>query len=201
MFKRINDWYLKWVETKYSTLILFISAFSDASFFTLPAFTFFTALSLTKTSRSYVFATVATLGTITGAFAGYLIGHYAWINHHDEFTLFARFMFDHIPGFSMEVYEDIKALYVEWDLWIIIAAIFTPIPYKYFAFTAGIFDLNMVAFLITAFLSQAVRFAFWAFIIRRNGDRIKSTFVKNLKPIAITISICIIVAILFIKLF
>ncbi len=201
MFRRINDWYLKWANTQYSPLILFISAFADASFITLPALALFMAFSLTRVSKSYVFATAATAGTTAGAFAGYLIGHYAWMNHQDEFTHFARFMFDNIPGFSMQVYENIKSLYLKWDLWIIIGAILTPIPYKYFAFTAGIFNLNPGAFIIAALLSQAARFALLAFIIRRNGDKIKSAFMKNLKPIAITLSIGIIAIIVFLKLF
>lgn len=182
-------------------VILFLSAFADASFFTLPVVTFFTALTLSNISKSRNYIIIATTGTVVGALAGYFIGHYAFINHHDEFTKFAQFMFAHIPGFSADQYDELRVMYDRWDVGIIFMSVLTPIPYKYFSFTAGMFDLSLLSFIPATILSQASRFLLIAILFRLYGEKIKAILTHNLKPITITLTVSIIMAILLFKVF
>ena len=92
------DWLMKdWISrlhlrisetanTKPGIFILFICAMADASFLPLPVTTLFLFLILLdlRLIHKYVFFVV--LGTLSGAIAGYLIGHYAWLKPDGEFT-------------------------------------------------------------------------------------------------------------------
>ena len=76
---------------------------------------------------------------------GYLAGHFLWVNAAGEFTWFANLFFNNIPGFSIDLFNNIKGLYAQWDFWIVFTAGFTPVPYKIFTVTAGVFDMNLPA--------------------------------------------------------
>ena len=199
MFKKINNWYLKWAGTRNATLMLLLAAFADASFFTMPVLTFFSILTLSNISKARTYILIATGGTVAGAIAGYFIGHYAFINHHDEFTRLAQFTFNHIPGFSADYYEELRGMYEKWDIGIVFIAVLTPVPYKYFAISAGIFDLPLISFIIATTLSQAIRFIVLTVLFRYYGEKIKIMVTRNLKPITISLTITIIMVILLLR--
>jgi membrane protein YqaA with SNARE-associated domain len=201
MIKKINRWYFKWSETSYGPLMLFIAAFADASFFPFPVLILFITLSLSKNSNSFLYAGTATLGTLAGALGGWAIGHFMWLDKEAGFTGFALFMFDHIPGLSIDLYQDIRILYEKWDLLILVAAVFTPIPYKFFAVSTGLFNTNLIAFLVVTLISQGVRFFLTALLIRKYGAKINILIRNYFKPVAILVSVSVVLAIILIKIF
>ena len=109
--KKFHTWSLYRAITKWGTWSLFICAFADASILPLPTPVFFLALALLNITKTYKYAFFATIGTVSGAIAGYSIGYFAWINLHGEFTGLAQFLFNNIPGFSEEIYNKIHILY------------------------------------------------------------------------------------------
>jgi len=101
-FKSIQVWILQWSKTKWGLWALFIYAFADASFLPLPTPLFFLTLALLNISKAYKYALFGTLGTLSGAIAGYYIGHFVWITGNGEFTGFANFFL-----FNLESYRKI----------------------------------------------------------------------------------------------
>ena len=192
---------LKLANTKQGTITLFILAFADASFLPLPITTLFLVLALLNTSKAYKYALFNTLGTLAGALAGYVIGHLAWNNVNGEFTGLAQFLFNNIPGFSMDFYNKIDILLAKWGFWILSMTAFTPIPYGIFSITAGVFHINILVFSLSTLFSQALKFYLLAFLTIKLGPLIKKLIEFDWRPVAIIATVGIIIAMVIISAF
>jgi membrane protein YqaA with SNARE-associated domain len=190
--KKMYDWVLKWAETPYGPIALFILAFAESVFFPIPPDVLLIALALGSTSKSFRLALNCTIGSVSGAFVGYAIGHFAWITANGEFTGFANFFFNNIPGFSVTLFNSIKALFNQWDFWVIFTAGFTPIPYKVFTVTSGVFDMNLMMFFIASVISRGARFFLVAFLIWKFGPGIKRFIEKYFNMLALGFTACLI---------
>jgi membrane protein YqaA with SNARE-associated domain len=200
-FKRLHTWILQWAGTKWAVWVLFLCAFIDASVFGLPTPVLFLALALLNIKKVYKYALVGILGTLSGAIAGYSIGHFAWLNTNGEFTGLAQFLFNNIPGFSEEGYNKIHILYAKWDFWILFIAAALPLPYKIFSISSGVFDINIFIFCIATLISQGIKFFLLGLLTIKLGPEVKKLFAFNWKPVAILATACIAIAIILIKVF
>ncbi len=192
-FSRLHLRISETANTELGILILFICAVADASFLPLPVTTLFLFLVLLnpKMIRKYVIFVI--LGTLSGALAGYLIGHYAWQKPDGEFTGAVQFLFNNIPGFSPGVYIKVHDLFTKWDTWILCAATVTPLPYGMFSISSGVFDVGILIFLITTFICQTIKYSFLALLTIKLGPEIKKMAKFNWKPIAILAAVVLIV--------
>jgi membrane protein YqaA with SNARE-associated domain len=200
VFKRLNIWILKWADTKLGPWALFLCAFTDSSVFGLPTPMLFIALALLNLKKVYKYALFAIMGTLSGSIVGYSIGHFVWLDMNGEFTGFAQFLFNNIPGFSEAGYNKIRILFAKWDLWILFMAAALPLPYKIFSISSGVFEINIFIFCITTFISQGIKFFFLALITIKLGPEVKKLLEFNWKPIAIITTAFIAISIAVIKL-
>jgi membrane protein YqaA with SNARE-associated domain len=198
---RLREWSLKMSDAKHGTIILFALSFADASFLPLPITTLYLVLVLLNTPEAYKYALFSTLGTIAGAVAGYVIGHLVWINVNGEFSGLAQFMFNNIPGFSMDFYNKLDIMFAKWGFWILSLSASTPIPYGIFSITAGVFNINMFVFCISTLISQGIKFYLLAFLTIKLGPSIGKFIEFNWRPVAIITSAGIIIAIVIINAF
>lgn len=197
--KRMYDWVLGWAESPYGPVALFIFAFVESVFFPIPPDILLIALALGIPSKSFRFALNCSLGSIFGAMAGYALGNFAWIASSGEFTGFANFFFHNIPGFTVNMYNRIQALYDQWNFWVIFTAGFTPIPYKVFTITAGVFQVNFVMFLVASVISRSARFFLVAWLIWKYGPGIKGFIDKYFNLLALGFTVCLIGGFVLIK--
>lgn len=198
---KILGWRVSLVDIKWGSWALFLSAFADASFLPLPVTVFFMALVLMNITKAYKYALLATLGTLSGGFAGYAIGHFAWLNQGGEFTPFAHYLLNHIPGFTVQFYNKIQLLYARWDFWILFMSAGIPLPFKIFSISAGVFDINLLLFGATTLISHGIRFFLLAFLSIKLGPEIKRLLAVRLKYIAIAATAFVAILIVVIKVF
>ncbi|SHG34867.1 membrane protein YqaA, SNARE-associated domain [Flavobacterium segetis] len=197
--RNLYDWVLSWAQTKYGASVLFILAFTESIFFPIPPDILLIALALGASSKAFKYALICTLGSVSGAFICYGIGNYAWLNSSGEFSAFANFFFDTIPGFSVALYDGIKNLFVEWDFWVIFTAGFTPIPYKVFTITAGAFNINLAMFALASIVSRGARFFIIAWLIWKYGASIKLFIEKYFNLLALVATVVLIGGFVLIK--
>ena len=185
--KRLYDWMLSWGESRWGAVALFLFAFAESSFFPIPPDVLLIALCLGAVARSFRFAAICTAGSILGAMLGYAIGFFAWQTTAGEYTTLAHFFFNHV--FSVEAFAKEGALYDQYNFWIVFTAGFTPLPYKIFTITGGLFHINFVMFLIASIISRGLRFFLIAGLIWKFGAPIKGFIDKyfNLLAIAFTV--------------
>ena len=187
--RKLYDWDLHWAETPYGALALFLLAFAESSFFPIPPDALLIALVLGSRTKAFRLAANCTVGSVTGAIAGYAIGYFLWWTPSKEFTGLAMFFFEHIPSFTQDAFYGVQKLYEQYDFWIIFTAGFTPIPYKVITITSGAFDISMVMFLIASIISRGARFFLVALLIWWFGPTIKNFIDRyfNLLAIAFTV--------------
>ena len=178
---------LSWGESRWGALALFLFAFAESSFFPIPPDVLLIALCLGAVTRSFRFAAICTLGSILGAMLGYGIGFFAWQTTTGEYTALAHFFFNHV--FSVESFDQVGALYDKYNFWIVFTAGFTPLPYKIFTISGGLFHINFSMFLIASIVSRGLRFFLIAALIWKFGAPIKVFIEKyfNLLAIAFTV--------------
>ena len=165
--RRLYDWVLHWAETPYGVAALFMLALAESSFFPIPPDPLLIALCLGAASKSLRFALIATSASVLGGIIGYGIGAGAW-------DLAEPWFYQYVPGVSPEAFEQVQALYDRWDFWAIFFAGLTPIPYKVFTLSAGVFSINFGIFVVASVLSRSIRFFLLAGLIFKFGKPIAS---------------------------
>lgn len=193
------SWTKKWSKSRFSLFVIFLFLFLDASIFPLPTTIAFITISLIHPSRSYYNALLAVVGMVLGSIVGYAIGHYLWLLPNGNFTQFAQYLFDHIPGFTEVNYQNAQNFYLKWSYSILLFSIILPIPYQFISITAGVFDFDIVTFVLSTLVFQGFRFFFLAWLIVRYGEGAKIIFQRNLKIIAIVSAILLFIIIIATK--
>lgn len=197
--RKLYDWVLSWANSKYGSSALFALSFAEASFFPIPPDTLLIALGLGARQRSLKFALNCTVASVLGALFGYSIGYFLWWRAPDSFSPLANFFFAHIPGFTPHAFYKVKALFDQWNFWIIFTAGFTPIPFKVFTVTGGAFAVNLFMFVVAAIIGRAARFFAVAYLIWRYGERIRNFIDKYFNWLATGFAVLLIGGFLLIK--
>ncbi len=188
--KRLYDWVLSWGDSRWGALALFAFAFAESSFFPVPPDVLLIALCLGAVKRSFRFAAICLAGSLAGAVAGYAIGFFLWQDLAGNYTALAGFFFDHV--FSHEAFDRVGELYKAYDFWIVFTAGFTPLPYKIFTITGGLFHIDFPMFLLASFVSRGLRFFLIAGLIRKFGSPIKGFIDKYFNWLAIAFTVLLV---------
>jgi membrane protein YqaA with SNARE-associated domain len=163
--RRLYDWVLHWAETPYGAPALFVLALAESSFFPIPPDPLLIALCLGAPALSLRFAANATFASVTGGIIGYGIGALAW-------GLLQGWFYAYVPGVSAESFERVQDLYERYDFWAVFLAGLTPIPYKVFTLSSGVFSINFGVFVLASVLSRGLRFFALAALIYYFGPPI-----------------------------
>ncbi len=161
--------------------VLFAGAFADASLWPFPITTFFVILALMDKARLARYVLMTSLGILAGAVVGYTIGNLAWLGPDGEFTRFAQFFFDKVPGFSEAAYDKIHVQYMRFDFWLLFLSPFTPAPYSILSISSGVFRLSPVYFCLVTMFSQVFKYTVVALLVIFMGQGVKKIFKFNKK--------------------
>lgn len=149
--RRMYDWVLSLAHHKHATTSLFALSFAESSFFPIPPDVLQIALTLERRDRAWWFAGVSTFASVLGGIAGYLIGMWGW-------DALSPFFFQHVKGFTPENFAALQTQYEEFAFLAILTAAFTPIPYKVFTITAGVFGVPIWVLVVASVLGRGGRF-------------------------------------------
>ena len=197
--RRFYDWVLHWAETKYGVPALFLLALAESSFFPIPPDVLLIPLALGARSKALRFALVCSVASIAGGMVGYGIGYFSWWNGAGAYSAVAIFFFNHIPGFSEQVFLNIQEKYEIYNFLIVFTAGFTPIPFKIITISAGAFSVNFPMFLLASTISRSVRFFLVALLIRQFGEPITAFIEKYFNILSIIFTILLIGGFLVLK--
>jgi len=186
---------LQLTGNRYGELMLFILSVIDAFIFAMPVTTIFLVLVLMKEADFVKYVLAVLTGTITGALAGYTLGHQVLIKGEDFLTWTVQSIMDQSNGFSVSLYYKIRLLYKTWGIWILLFSAFTPFPYGIVAISSGLLNISLLSFFLITLISHAIKFTLIGFLIIKADKKIK-TIQSRLKPYAIIESISIIFIIL-----
>jgi len=166
------SWVISWAYTPYGMLALFINALVESSFFPLPPDLLLIALSLFRPSWALAFAAICSVGSVLGGVLGYFIGL------KGGRPLLQRLI-------SEERIRFVERYYQKYDIWAVGIAGFTPIPYKAFTISAGVFVLDLKRFIFISLVSRSARFFIVGFMIFLFGETIQYYLTKYLNIFSI----------------
>ncbi len=189
--RRLYDWVLHWADTPYGTPALFLISLSESSVFPVPPDVLQIALSLSKPRRSFYYAAVSLVGSLIGAAIGWALGYLAWKAVSDFF--FA------IPGFTHENFQHVQKLYQDNAFVAILAAAFSPVPYKVFTIAAGVFDVSLLVLFIASVLGRGARFFAVAVCIFVFGPQVKELLDRYFEWAAILLTVLFVAGVAALK--
>jgi len=177
MLKRLCDWTLSLAARKSAEWWLFLIAFVESSVFVIPAEVLFIPMGLARPERAYRYAVIATVGSVLGAIFGWFLGHYAY-----EYV--ARPMLEFYG--SIETFETLRnspsrdAVL----LMLITSGLAHLPPMKVVSIVSGALSVNLWLFVASSIVARGLRFALFAWLLRRYGEPIRDFIEKRLGLIA-----------------
>ena len=190
--KRLYLWVLHWAETPYGTPALFVLSFAESSFFPIPPDVLQIALSVSKPRRSFYYAAVSVVASVLGAILGWYIGFALWETLGGFFTTY-------IPGLTQKNFDRVEGLYNQWGFMAITVAAFTPIPYKVFTISAGMFQIGLPVLVLASILGRSGRFFAVAICIYFFGPSVKNLIDKYFGLVTILFTVLLIGGFVLIK--
>ena len=189
-FRRLYDWVLSWAHKKYGTVALAILAFAESSFFPIPPDVLQIALSISRPKRSFWYAFIASLFSVLGGIFGYYVG----------FLLFDSIGQLIIISLGYETqFAAVGLLYKENAFLAILAAAFTPIPYKVFTIAAGFWDVGLTPLIFASILGRSGRFFIEGTLIYFFGAKMKEFLDKYFGAVTILAFVLVVIGFFIIK--
>jgi len=171
LFGPLYDKVLAWAAHPKAPWYLGGLSFAESSFFPVPPDVMLAPMTLARPASAFRLATITTLTSVAGGVAGYAIGYFA-------LDLVAPWMESagHWPA-----YLRVREWFGEWGFLAILAAGFSPIPYKVFTIAAGTLAMSMPAFVLASVIGRGARFFLVAYLIRWGGESMERRLRQNVE--------------------
>lgn len=137
---------------------LLVLAFAESSFFPIPPDLLLIPLCLSSPAKALVYALLCTLASVAGGYLGYVLGKVIGQ------PLLYRFA-------SARTVEKVESMFARYGAWAMFLAGLTPIPYKVFTISAGIFAMRVPPFILASLLGRGLRFFTEAILIMAIGEQ------------------------------
>lgn len=136
-------------------------SFAESSFFPLPPDLLLAPLAASRPGRALHLAAWTTFTSVLGGLLGFALGHLAL-----ESVAPALDRLGYGESFALA-----KRWFAEWGFWAVLAAGFSPIPYKVFTIAAGALSMAVVPFVLASLVGRGSRFFLVAGLAAWGGPR------------------------------
>lgn len=160
----LYDWTINWAKTPYGLLALALVAFVESSFFPIPPDILLIALCISIPKRSFHYVLVCSVFSVLGGIFGYYIGM-------AMYDTVGKLIIDTLHYQSQ--FEYVGRLYQDNAFLAIMAAAFTPIPYKVFTIAAGVWRVDLSTLIVASAFGRTGRFLIVGALIYFFGAKIK----------------------------
>ena len=162
-------WVISWSEKPQAEKALAALSAAESSFFPVPPDPLLIAMVTARPHKWRRLAVICTLASVVGGIVGYLIG---------------AVLYETLGKWLVETYHlqdefvRVGALYADYTVLAVIIAGFTPIPYKLFSISAGVFSVSLPLFVFASFIGRGGRFFLVAYLMHHLGKRYKDKIEK-----------------------
>jgi membrane protein YqaA with SNARE-associated domain len=185
MLRRLYRWTLSLAARESAEWWLGVIAFVESSIFLIPAEVLLVPMGLARPERAYRYALVATVGSVLGGIAGWLLGYYAY-------EMIARPVLAFYG--SLGTFEALRSSSSRDAilLLLITSGLAHLPPMKVVTILSGAAAVNLWLFIGSAIVARGLRFAVLAWLLRRYGEPIRDFIDKRLGLIAFGVAAIII---------
>ena len=190
ILRRLYNWTLNKSAHKNAGWFLGIISFVESSFFPIPPDIILIPMVIAKRARAWLYALICTLSSVAGGIVGYLIGY---------------FFYSSIGSIIVDAYgltnsfNSFEQYYNQYGFWIVLGAGFTPFPFKFITIASGVFNLNIILFVIVAIFARGLRFYLLASLLFIFGNTIKILIDKYFNLLSSLFFILLVGSIILIK--
>ena len=154
---------------------LLVLAFTESSFFPIPPDLMLIPLSLAKPDRALWYALLCTAASVSGGYLGYILGR-----------VLGQPLLSRIA--SEQTIDRVGDLFTRYGVWAVFFAGLTPIPYKVFTISAGLFAMPVPAFILGSVLGRGLRFFLVAGLIMFTGEAAVTFIAANFNWLSIVVA-------------
>lgn len=183
MIRPLYDWTMRLAARKHATSALAVVSFVESSVFPIPPDVMLIPMVLADRRRAWYIATVCTIASVLGGFAGYAIGYFLWEAVGEPIMNFY--------GYA-EKFASFSDRYNDYGGWIVFIAGVTPFPYKVITIASGVTQLSLPVFLVCSVVARGLRFFVVAGLLYWFGPPIKE-FIERRLGLMFTIFVVLLV--------
>lgn len=171
LFGPLYDRVLRWAAHPKARWYLGALSFAESSFFPVPPDVMLAPMTLARPVDAWRLAMLTTITSVLGGVLGYLIGYFA-------LELVEPWM---VSAGYWEGYLQVRGWFETWGFWAVLAAGFSPIPYKLFTIAAGALAMFLPAFVLASVIGRGGRFFLVAGLIRWGGAPMEARLRQNVE--------------------
>jgi membrane protein YqaA with SNARE-associated domain len=162
-----------WAKHKNAPALLGVLSFFEAFIFPVPPEMMLAPMCLAKPRSGFWYAGISLAASMVGMFIGYAMGYFAI----DLAMPLVEKM-----GYATK-FESIKKDVIDNGFLLLLAAGFTPIPFKIFTVAAGAAGMPLLPFFFGALIGRGKRVFLVAAAIRLGGEKAEAKLQKYIEPI------------------
>ncbi|MDO6964818.1 YqaA family protein [Rhizobium alvei] len=187
MLKRLYDWTMRLAERPSAEIWLFIISFIESSVFLVPAEVLFLPMAIANPRKVWRYALIASLGSILGGVAGWMIGYFA-------FEAIARPVLEFYG--KLGEFEQLKSAVSEEliALFLFTSGVAHLPPLKIVTILSGVLHVNLLMFFIAAVIARGGKFMLLAWLFAKFGTPIRDFIEKRLNLLAGSAAMALILA-------
>lgn len=139
-------------------------SFIESIFWPIPVDVMLAPMAMAKPNKAVHFATLATVTSVLGAVVGYYLGA----------TLYDPVVVPIIESLhAVDKMQVAETWFLEYGVWVIFIAGFSPIPYKVFTLTAGVLSMAFIPFVLASLVGRGARFFLVALLMAKGGEKME----------------------------
>jgi membrane protein YqaA with SNARE-associated domain len=185
MLRRLYDWTMSLAARRTAEVWLAVISFVESSFFLVPADVLMVPMAIARPERAYRYALIATVFSVLGGIAGWLIGFYAYEAVAKPILEF----YGKIDTFEALRHSSNRDAIL---LMLVTSGLAHLPPIKVVTILSGAAAINIWLFIASAIVARGARFLVLAWLLRRYGEPIRAFIEKRLGPIAAAVALAII---------
>ena len=171
LFGPLYDRVLGWAAHPKARWYLGGLSFAESSFFPIPPDVMLAPMALARPVDAWRLALLTTLTSVAGGVLGYLIGYFA-LDLVEPWLVSAGYW---------DGYLQVRGWFQTWGFWAVLAAGFSPIPYKLFTIAAGALGMFLPVFVLASIIGRGGRFFLVAGLIRWGGAPMEARLRRNVE--------------------
>ena len=165
VFQRLYDKVILWSQHRHAQFYLAGLSFFESCVLPFPPPDVMLApMSITQPSKAWYYAGLTTIMSVLGGLFGYLIGA-------ELFGLIEEWL---RQSSYWDAFQKTKILFNEWDVWAVMIAGFSFIPFKIFTISAGVAGMALVPFILASLIGRGARFYLVAGLMRWGGKEMEA---------------------------
>ena len=181
LFRSFSHWVESFADSPWAIVTLVVNSFTESIVNPIPPDPLLIGMSFINPNLALVYAALVTISSVLGA----LVGH--WLGLRFGRPLVFKFI-------SAKKVARVEAMFHKYGSWAVLVAAFTPIPYKVFAITAGVLEMDRRPFIVASIIGRGARFFLLGGLIFIFGEAIQDFIETRFELLTVLFSILLIVS-------